>query len=116
MVAALRDRIEHIAESIDAIESLLAGIDLATLRERPNTRAAFERYLEIVSEASRHIPDNVKRDYGDYIPWRAVADLGNVLRHAYNLTDVHVLWRIYQEDLPALRTCVSAMLSDPSIK
>lgn len=116
MVAVLRDRLEHIAQSIDSIFALLDGLDLATLKQRPDTRAAFERYLEIVSEASRHIPEAIRRDYGAAIPWRGVADLGNVLRHAYHLTDVDILWQIYERDLPPLSDCIRAMLADPVIE
>jgi uncharacterized protein with HEPN domain len=73
MVTALRDRLEHIEENIELIFRLLDGLDFETLASQPNARAAFERYLEIVSEASRHIPDTLKSAHGGDIPWRAIA-------------------------------------------
>jgi uncharacterized protein with HEPN domain len=74
-------------------------------------RAAFERFLEIVSEASRHVPDDWKANYGPDIPWREVGDLGNVLRHAYHRTDVRALWLVYEDDLDPLEAAVDAMLA-----
>jgi len=72
------------------------------------TRAAFERFLEILSEASRHIPEEWKADYS-HIPWRQVADLGNFLRHAYHKTDLEVLWSIYENDLQPLELVVEQL-------
>ncbi|MBJ3784343.1 HepT-like ribonuclease domain-containing protein [Devosia sediminis] len=115
MVDALRNRLEHIAESADLALCLLDGLNVETLAERPHTRAAFERYLEIISEASRHVPDDLKSSHGPDIPWRAMAALGNVLRHAYHLTDLEILWRIYEQDLRPLRSSVAAMLADPDV-
>lgn len=115
MVVALRDRLEHIDENIELIFRLLDGIDVAALASQPNTRAAFERYLEIISEASRHIPEDLRMSHGGDIAWRAIAALGNVLRHAYNLTDLDLLWRIYERDLPPLKAVIKAMLADPDV-
>jgi uncharacterized protein with HEPN domain len=45
--------------------------------------AAMERYLERLSEASRHVPQELKEKHPE-VDWRGVADIGNVLRHAYD--------------------------------
>lgn len=62
--------------AIDQINLLLAEKTLADLVGQPALRAAFERFLEIISEASRHVPDRLKADFVD-IEWRRIADLGN---------------------------------------
>ncbi|WP_186767221.1 HepT-like ribonuclease domain-containing protein [Devosia ginsengisoli] len=85
---------------------------IAEVEVDPIIRAALERYLEIVSEASRYIPPEMQQTYGSDVPWRAVADLGNILRHAYHMTDLPALWRIYQQDLDPLEAVVKAMLAD----
>ncbi len=63
--------------------------------------AAVERYLERLSEASRHVPDELKDKYPN-IDWRGVADVGNVLRHAYDQVMDHRIWQIVTADLNAL--------------
>src|SRR5690606_10244933 len=63
------------------------------------TGAAFERFLEVVSEASRHVPDEWKQEFGPDIPWREIAGIGNVLRHAYRTVAMRRLWLIYEADL-----------------
>jgi uncharacterized protein with HEPN domain len=89
---------------------LLAGKSLQQAGSDVVVRAAFERFLEIISEPSRHLPDGWKMQFGAQVPWRQVADLGNVLRHAYEQASFKALWSIYQHDLDPLSLAVDAML------
>ena len=78
-------------------------------------RHATERCLEIVSEASRHIPREVKARHPK-IAWRGVADFGNVLRHDYpNVKDRRV-WEIVTHDLDPLKAAVANILHDLELK
>jgi hypothetical protein len=53
-------------------------------------RWLVERGIEIISEASRHLDDDMK-DRRPEVPWSKVAGIGNILRHAYDhvAADVH---------------------------
>jgi uncharacterized protein with HEPN domain len=97
-------------ESIDAIRSSLSGKTIEDVRGDRVMGAAFERFLEILSEAARHISDDWKNEHAD-IPWRDIAGLGNRLRHAYWHVDLETLWDIYQRDLDPLERAVDAMLA-----
>ena len=68
-------------------------------------RLAVERSLEIISEASRFIPEDRKAKESA-INWRALSDLGNWLRHAYHRSDVDLLWSMVEDDLEPLRNFV----------
>lgn len=89
------------------------------LRGRPYTeveadlvvRAAFERFLEIASEASRKLPADWKDSFGPSLNWRGIADLGNRLRHAYHMTSLPILWSIYANDLDPLEAAIDAMIA-----
>lgn len=98
MKPTLADRLRHIRESIVSIHRLLDGNSIDVLND-DIARAAFERFLEIVSEATRRIDEEVKEQRKE-IPWRRIEDLGNVLRHAYHRVDTEILWSIYTDDLP----------------
>lgn len=89
-----RQRLNDIVDAIDQIEALLSSRDIVDVERDRVVRAAFERFLEIVSEASRHVPDGLKAEAFE-VPWRRVADLGNHLRHAYQKVDAETLWNIY---------------------
>jgi uncharacterized protein with HEPN domain len=46
------------------------------------------------------------------IPWRKVADIGNVLRHEYDDVADTEVWRIVVDDLSALRSAVQSMIGE----
>jgi uncharacterized protein with HEPN domain len=59
--------------------------------------------VEIISEASRHLPNELKARH-PHIPWRKVAGIGNILRHNYENIAAPIMWKLAQEDLFALET------------
>jgi uncharacterized protein with HEPN domain len=75
------------------------------------TRDVVERNLERISEASRHIPTDLKARHPN-VGWRLVADLGNVLRHAYDQVIDGRIWQIVTSDLAPLKAPVEAMLQE----
>ena len=106
-IARLRD----IVESIDAIEDMMDGASFATYQSSFQLRKAVERCLEIISEASRSVPVEMKEQY-PAIPWRAIADIGNLLRHDYQRVDDFVVWSAATRSLGDLRVSVAALLSN----
>ncbi|WP_020177864.1 HepT-like ribonuclease domain-containing protein [Methylopila sp. M107] len=106
----VRFRLLHIDDAIGKIRRLLDDKTFDVMFTDAVIRAAYERFLEIISEASRHIPDGLKADLAPEIPWRRIADLGNHIRHGYNKLDVEILWGVYENDLGALEEAVERML------
>ena len=73
------------------------------------------RALEIVGEAARAIPDDVRARYPT-IPWREVAGTRDKLIHAYFVVDLKRVWETVKRDLPALREVVTKMLEEEQSK
>ncbi len=71
--------VRHILEAIANIETDIAGYDFEKFRTDRRARQLVERNLEILSEASRRLPNEYK-DREAQISWRAIAGIGNVLR------------------------------------
>ena len=69
-----------------------------------------ERCIEIVSEATRHIPDEIKGRY-PHIPWPQIAGIGNVLRHDYDIVDDRIIWEVATLHFAVLRTVVAEIKS-----
>jgi len=107
----LRDRLWHITEAIDAIERLCSDKDFASFTGDPDLVAAVERYIERLSEASRHVPEASKQKH-PHVDWRGVADIGNVLRHAYDQVIDQEVWETVTKDLVPLRLAVAAILKE----
>jgi len=53
-------RLRDILETIDAVGEMMAGVDFADYARDYKLRRAVERCVEIVSEASKGIPNEVK--------------------------------------------------------
>ena len=79
-------RLRDIVDDIDAIEAFTAHSDFPGFRIDRKTVYAVVRALEIVSEASRRLPDELK-DRHPEIDWVAIAAAGNVYRHEYEAVD-----------------------------
>jgi uncharacterized protein with HEPN domain len=62
---------------------------------------ATERGLEIISEASRSIPAELKKEALD-VPWSQIASIGNILRHEYQRVEPLIVWNIIGEHLGPL--------------
>src|SRR5437764_1130568 len=105
MPPSVEDRLADILRSTNRIEALVRGQSLDQLAEDETLRMATERDLEIICEAARHLPEEVKQEEAA-IDWRAMVDFGNRLRHAYHATDVNVIWDIIKTHLPPLKACV----------
>jgi uncharacterized protein with HEPN domain len=71
---------------------------------------AVIRSLEIISEASRRLSDELKTRHPD-IPWREMAAAGNFYRHNYEDVTPDRVWRTLQEHLPPLRAAINAELA-----
>jgi uncharacterized protein with HEPN domain len=107
----LGDRLVHILTAIENIRAALAGRSLADFTADPLRRMAVERLFEIMSEASRYVPNEMKNREKD-IAWQKLADLGNRLRHAYHRVDPNILWNIAENDLEPLMRFVERIIQD----
>jgi uncharacterized protein with HEPN domain len=109
MPPTTEDRLLDILEAIAEIEKMLAGFGLEQFTTDRIRRLATERCLEVVCEAARRLPDDIKQDEQD-IDWRKMNDFGNRLRHAYHETDVDIVWDIIQNHLPRLNSSVKRQI------
>jgi uncharacterized protein with HEPN domain len=94
-------RLTDIVEAIERIKLVVQDLALETFENDWRRRWLVERGLEVISEASRHLPDELKARH-PYIPWRKIAGIGNILRHDYESVSAPVIWKLVAEDLPVL--------------
>lgn len=112
MPPTVEDRLSDIRISISRIEQITSNMTLERFASDITIRAATERFLEIVCEASRRLPDDIKQQEPQ-IAWRKMIDFGNLLRHAYQSTKTEFVWDIIQNDLPTLKAFVERSIQGP---
>ena len=100
--AALAD----IEQYIDLATQFVEGFDYEGFHDDTRTVLAVTRCLEIISEASRRLPDELKTRYPS-IPWREIAGAGNVYRHDYEDVAAKMVWDTVQLALSPLLAVVN---------
>ncbi len=102
---ALRDILHHIGLA----EHFITGLDRTAFGNDARTVYAVTRCLEIISEASRRLPAELKARHPS-IAWKEMAGAGNVYRHDYEDVAAHYIWNTVQRALPPLRAVVEREL------
>jgi uncharacterized protein with HEPN domain len=83
----------------------VAGCDRDAFKDDIRTVYAVTRCLEIISEASRRLPKELKVRH-PAIAWKQMAGAGNVYRHDYEDVVAQFVWNTVQRALPPSRTVV----------
>lgn len=94
-------RLADILDAIEHIRSEMAGVTIDGFEADWRKRWLVERGVEIISEASHRLTDELKLRHPE-IPWAKVAGIGNALRHEYEAISAPVMWKLVQDDLTPL--------------
>ncbi len=94
-------RLLDIIEAIERVQIVMADLSLDAYETDWQRQWVVERGIEIVSEASRHLSDEIKTRHPE-IPWKKVAGIGNVLRHDYESVAAPIIWKLARIDLGLL--------------
>jgi uncharacterized protein with HEPN domain len=95
--ATLRDILHHARLA----RELVGLLDPSGLAGDVRTLYAVVRRLEIISEASRRLPDEMKARQAQ-IEWRSIAAAGNIYRHQYEDVAPAQVWATVVNELPRL--------------
>lgn len=97
--------LEDILESIGKIRRYVEGMSYDDFSEDSKTIDAVVRNLEIVGEAVKHLPTEI-REAAKEIPWRRIAGVRDILIHAYFDIDLEIVWEIVTEKLGPLERTI----------
>ncbi len=101
--------LEDILECIRKIQDYVANMGMEDFLRDTKTQDAVVRNLEIIGEASKHIPLIIKDRYPE-IEWDKIAGLRNRIIHDYLGVDMNIVWKIKEEDLLPLKEKVAHIL------
>ena len=108
-----RDYTLYLNDIRSACEKILRytkGLALDTFLSDEKTFDAVVRNLEVLGEAAKHIPPQVRTQHPQ-IEWRKIAGMRDVVAHRYFGIDEDILWDVIQNRVPALLTQVQRILA-----
>lgn len=104
-------RIDDILNALTHIQEYTMGYTLEKFESDQRTIDAVIRNLEVIGEASRHIPDSVTKKYSE-VPWRYMRDMRNLLIHEYFGVHPQIIWKTIVSDLPPLKLKLKKIKED----
>jgi uncharacterized protein with HEPN domain len=91
--------LDDIIASISKIEKYVNGMSYTDFKNDDKTIDSVVRNLEIIGEAARNVPDDIRKAYQD-IPWSEMIALRNKVTHEYFGIDTQIIWETIHNDLP----------------
>lgn len=92
----------HILDSIHLIEEYIKGKSKPDFLKSKQLQDSVIRRIEIIGEAIKNIPDDIKRNYSK-IPWKEITGMRDILIHQYFGVDLDLTWQVIDMDLPRLK-------------
>ena len=102
--------LKHILESIEWIEKDTEGMQKDDFLKNVPIQDAVIRRIEIVGEAIRNLPPDIKEENKD-VSWQDIMDMRNKIIHEYFGVDLELVWEVVKKDTPELKQQVEAILS-----
>ncbi|TAN41953.1 MAG: DUF86 domain-containing protein [Nitrospirae bacterium] len=103
--------VKDIVESITFIEEFVANMDFEQFVSDEKTKNAVIKRLEIIGEAVKNIPQQVRVRQKD-IPWSDLARMRDKLAHEYFGIRYDIVWRVIKKKLPQLKPKIKKVLED----
>ncbi|MBI2239865.1 MAG: DUF86 domain-containing protein [Magnetospirillum gryphiswaldense] len=107
--ACLADMLEYARDA----QSFVSGMDFHAFAADRKTQYAVLRALEVIGEAAKRVPDDVRQRFPD-IPWRQIIGMRNIIAHDYLGIRLSRVYATAVDFLPVLVVRLPAMIEDLS--
>jgi uncharacterized protein with HEPN domain len=106
-----QDYLQDIVNYAEDAMQFVGDMDFSTFEQDKRTHYAVTRALEIVGEATKNIPSEI-RDRYPTIPWRLMAGMRDRLIHNYINADLKKVFETVRTDLPIIKIAIAQVLAD----
>ena len=105
------DYIQDILNSIDEIELFIKGLNFEIFKHDKKTINAVIRSLEVIGEAAKKIPDEIKGKHTN-IPWKNISGMRDKLIHEYFGVDEEIVWKVASEEILTLKSPIQKIFEE----
>ena len=103
--------LEDILKSAAKVQRYTDGMSFEDFLADERTLDAVVRNLEIIGEAAKNVPEEVRQSYPE-IEWRKIAGLRDILSYTYFNISEAILWDVVQNKVPPLAEQVKQILEN----
>jgi uncharacterized protein with HEPN domain len=104
------DYLRDMLEATDKVASFISGLSEEAFLKDEKTQYAVVRALEVIGEAAKKIPDDVRATYPG-LPWRQIVGMRDVLIHDYFGVNAQVVWKTATLDVPSMAEVLRGIVS-----
>jgi uncharacterized protein with HEPN domain len=105
------DYVEDILDAMDKAEILLADVTYEEFEADFRINFAVVRAIEIVGEATKHLPMALRDEYPD-IPWKDMAGIRDRIIHGYDNVSFRTVWDTVKKRIPIVKPQIWQILTD----
>ncbi|MEW6140082.1 MAG: DUF86 domain-containing protein [Thermodesulfobacteriota bacterium] len=105
--------LDDILESCRKIRQFTEGASFQEFKQNIMMQDAVIRNFEIIGEAVKHLPEEIKSLYHD-IQLAEITGFRNILAHGYFVVKLETVWSAIEEGLPDLEEQTKAVLGEES--
>ena len=105
----IRDYLLDIKNECEYLLNKSKNLSYDEFIQNEELKRAFVRSLEIIGEAAKHIPKEIRNRYSQ-IKWKSIIGIRNKLIHEYFGVDYRVLWKTIIERIPELYETIKQVI------
>lgn len=109
------DYLQDVLAMMEKIEDFTAGMTQEDFVEDEMAHFAVIRAMEVIGEATKNIPPEVKQRHPD-IPWKKMAGLRDKVIHGYFGVDLFIIWKSATKLFPGYKPILLKILKEETEK